>query len=110
MLVDRDSAGPENTVAGATTISAKHLGTSYISLRDESRFFDQVADFDGGLLVWPGGSLAERLVDRYGFEHHGLYTSAGYNDKPGLTELMAYANDTGQALSVILPTSRYVDD
>lgn len=83
MLVDLDSAGPENTVAGATTITAEHFGARYISLRDEDRFFDQVADFDGGLLVWPGGSLAERLVDRYGFEHHGLYNSAGYGDKPG---------------------------
>ena len=110
MLYELKQAGVESIVEGSEVIDADHFGARYISLRSEDRFFDQVQDFDGGLIVWPGGSLAERLVDRYGFEHFGLYNSDEYGNRPGLAELMEYCNAEDKALSVILPTSRYVGE
>ncbi|MEM9709384.1 MAG: hypothetical protein AAF871_11385 [Pseudomonadota bacterium] len=60
------------------------------------------------MIVWPGGTLAETRDDRYGFEYDDLYNPA--TGKPGLSDMMAIASDQGAALSVILPTARYVDD
>jgi hypothetical protein len=54
--------------------------------------------------------MAERAVDRFGFEHMGLYNSEDYGDRPGLGEMMAYAVENDKALSVVLPSSRYVGD
>ena len=110
MLYQIQNAGLDSVVEGANEISADHFGARYGSFRSEDRFFDQVEDFDGGLIVWPGGSLAERSVDRYGFEHDGLYNSAEYGDRPGIEEMMSYAVENDKALSVVLPSSRYVGE
>jgi len=90
------------------TIGDALFGARYISYRGVNRFLDQIDDIDVGLIVWPGGTLAETRPDRYGFEFDGLQNPA--NNKPDLTEMMAIAVEEGADLSVILPTFRYSDD
>ena len=84
------------------------FGARYISYNNENRFLDQTNDLDLGMIVWPGGTLAETREDRFGFEFDDLYNPA--TNKPGLSDMMALANDQDAALSVILPTARYVGD
>lgn len=84
------------------------FGARFISYRDVDGFLDQISGAEIGLIVWPGGTLAETRDDRYGFEHDGLYDPL--TGKPGLDEMMAIAVDQGAALSVVLPTFRYADD
>lgn len=84
------------------------FGLRYVSYRNENRFFEQTDDSNIGLIVWPGGSLSEVRSDRYGLEHPDLY--AEETGKPGFSEMMTYANSEGAALSIVIPTLRYVDD
>lgn len=84
------------------------FGARYISYRGLSRFLEQTDDLDLGLIVWPGGSLAEARPDRYGFDFDGLQNPA--NNKPDLSDMMALAVDRGADLSVVLPTARYHGD
>lgn len=93
---------------GAEALTDALFGARYISYRGVNRFLDHIEDIDIGLIVWPGGTLAETRPDRYGFEFDGLQNPA--NNKPDLTEMMAIAVDKGADLSVILPTFFYVDD
>lgn len=110
MLYQLQNAGLESVVEDSNVISVDHFGARYAAFRSDDRFFSQVEDFDGGLIIWPGGSMAERDIDRYGFEHMGLYNSDEYGNNPGLEEMMAYAVENDKALSVVLPSSRYVGD
>jgi len=110
MLYNVQNAGLERIFEDSNVISEDHFGARYASFRSEDNFFSQIEDFDGGLIIWPGGSMAERAVDRFGFEHMGLYNSEDYGDRPGLSEMMAYAVENDKALSVVLPSSRYVGD
>ena len=90
------------------TLSDAVFGARYISYRGIDRFLDQTDPMELGLIVWPGGTLAETRPDRYGFEYDGLQNPA--NNKPDLTEMMAIAVERGADLSVILPTFRYATD
>ena len=84
------------------------FGARYISYNGINRFLGQIEDTNIGMIVWPGGTLAETRPDRYGFEFDGLQNPA--NNKPDLAEMMAIAVEQGAELSVILPTFRYADD
>jgi|GEM_PF-3577620 len=84
------------------------FGVRYTSYRNVDRFLDQTDDANIGLIVWPGGTLAETRDDRYGFEFEDLYNPD--TGKPGITEMLAIAVEQETALSVILPTARYSDD
>ncbi len=84
------------------------MGARYSSYRNLDRFLEQTNDANIGLIVWPGGTLAETRDDRFGFEYEGLQSEA-FN-KPNLSEIMQTAIDQEAALSVILPTVRYVGD
>ncbi len=90
------------------TLSDALFGARYTSYRGIARFLDQTEDLDLGLIVWPGGTLAETRPDRYGFDFEGLQNPA--NNKPDLAEMMAIAVERGTELSVILPTFRYAAD
>ncbi len=90
------------------TLSDAMFGARYISYNGINRFLGQVEDIDLGMIVWPGGTLAETRPDRYGFDFDGLQNPA--NNKPDLAEMMEIAIDKGAELSVILPTVRYGDD
>lgn len=81
------------------------MGARFVTYRNDARFEAQIDELDPGLLVWPGGDLAERRTDRYGFEYEELYNDA--IDRPGLSEMMTLANDQDAALSIVLPTVRY---
>ena len=89
-------------------LSLLAFGARYSSYRNVDRFLDQTDDANLGLIVWPGGTLAETRDDRYGFEFDGLYNPD--TGKPTLTEMMQIAIDEGAALSIVLPTARYADD
>ena len=84
------------------------FGARYVSYNGINRFLSQIDDTNIGLIVWPGGTLAETRADRYGFDFDGLQNPA--NNKPDLAEMMAIAVEKGAELSVILPTFRYADD
>lgn len=90
------------------TISDQLFGARYISYNNVGRFLDQVQDANLGLIVWPGGTLAETRDDRYGFEFDGLQNPD--NNKPALDDMMQIAIDQDTSLSVILPTARYAND
>ncbi|MGR3343171.1 MAG: hypothetical protein ACU0DI_08115 [Paracoccaceae bacterium] len=87
-------------------IGEDSFGVRYVTYRNIFRFLEQIEDLDVGLIVWPGGSLAELHEDRYGFEFDGLYNPD--TGKPSLAEMMLVAIDNGAGLSIVLPTVRYV--
>lgn len=89
----------------STEIDRLAMGARFVSYRSDARFEAHIDELDPGLLVWPGGDLAERRTDRYGFEYEELYNDA--IDRPGLSEMMTFANEQDAALSVVLPTVRY---
>ena len=89
-------------------LSQLAFGARYSSYRNVDRFLEQTDDANLGLIVWPGGTLAETRDDRFGFDFDGLYNPD--TGKPTLTEMMQIANDENAALSVVLPTARYADD
>lgn len=94
--------------AQAQVIDADSFGARYVSLRGFDRFLDQIGQTDVGMIVWPGGALAENNDERYGIQYEDLYS--GDYDRPGLSDLMALARDEHLSLSIILPTARYEDD
>ena len=87
-------------------ISEDVFGVRYVTYRNIFRFLDQIEDLDVGLIVWPGGSLAELNEDRYGFQFDGLYNPD--TGKPSLADMMQVAMDKDAGLSIVLPTVRYV--
>ncbi len=92
----------------AEAVSDQLFGARYFSYRNIDRFLDQIEDANIGLIVWPGGTLAEDRDDRYGFDFDGLQNPA--NNKPALDEMMEIAIEKDASLSVILPTARYTND
>jgi hypothetical protein len=100
------ATGPDAYVSGVDPISTRALGVRYLSFDTEARFLAQTSDIPIGLIAWPGGALAELREDRFGLEYDGLY--AEWTGKPGLDEMMRIAIDRDAALSVTLPTIRYV--
>ena len=100
------STGPSAYDVSQDPISGDSLGVRYVSYRNIFRFLDQIDDVDTGLIVWPGGALAESRTDRYGFEYEGLYNPE--TGKPSIADMMQIAIDKGAAFSVVLPTARYV--
>lgn len=100
------NTGADATAIRAETLSGDALGARYDSFRNFGRFETQTEDLNTGLIVWPGGSLAEVREDRYGLEYDGLY--ADWTNKPDIEELMAEAIEKGASLSIIIPTVRYL--
>lgn len=91
-------------------ISELHFGARYTGFRDDSRFLEQTSDFDGGLIVWPGGTLAERSTDRYGLEYENLWNDTDFSRQPGLNELIEVAVASDRDLAIVLPTSQYQNE
>lgn len=94
----------------ALEITSDSFGARYVSFRNFSQFDDALAQTDLGMVVWPGGTMAEKNPERFGFEHDGLYNSAALGNKPGIDEMMEYCVDNGLGLTVVLPTARYAGD
>ena len=84
------------------------FGARYVSYYNVARFLGQTEDMSPGLVVWPGGALAETREDRFGFGFDGLYNPD--TGKPDLAEMMEIAREQDAGLAVTLPTVRYVDD
>lgn len=94
----------------ALEITSDSFGARYVSFRSFGQFDDALSQTDLGMVVWPGGTMAEKNPERFGFEHDGLYNSAALGNKPGIDEMMEYCVDKGLGLTVVLPTARYADD
>ncbi|MCI5038434.1 MAG: hypothetical protein MRY81_02005 [Donghicola eburneus] len=94
----------------ALEITSDSFGARYVSFRSFGQFDDALSQTDLGMVVWPGGTMAEKNPERFGFEHDGLYNSAALGNKPGIDEMMEYCVDKGLGLTVVLPTARYSDD
>ncbi|MGI1661753.1 hypothetical protein ACRDNQ_05895 [Palleronia sp. KMU-117] len=82
------------------------FGARFVSFHNFDRFEAHTEPSNPGLLIWPGGALAEERTDRYGLEYPGLYRDD--IDRPDLADMMQQAIATDAALSIILPTARYV--
>lgn len=106
MLYFELDTGEAAAAPNASEIDSTALGARYVSYRNDARFEAHIDEMDPGLIVWPGGDLAERRDDRFGFEYDDLYNDT--IDRPGLTEMMAFAVSQDAALSVVLPTVRYL--
>lgn len=102
------NTGPGTLANPDETISDQLFGVRYLSYNNVGRFIDQAADLNPGLIVWPGGTLAETREDRYGLEFDGLQNPD--NNKPALDDMMQIAIEQGASLSVVLPTARYAGD
>ncbi|NVO22858.1 hypothetical protein [Donghicola mangrovi] len=94
----------------ALSISSDSFGARYVSFRSFEQFDNAFSQTDLGMVIWPGGTMAEKNPERFGFEHHGLYNSEGTNGKPDLEDMMQYCVEKNLSLTVVLPTARYADD
>lgn len=94
----------------ALSISSDSFGARYVSFRSFDQFDDALSQTDLGMVIWPGGTMAEKNPERFGFEHRGLYNSEGTNGKPDLEDMMQYCVEKDLSLTVVLPTARYADD
>lgn len=90
------------------TLEDDAFGARYSTYQNLQRFLDQTDELQPGLIVWPGGTLAETREDRYGLEYENLFNPAV--DRPGLSEMMEVARDEGTDLSIVIPTVRYLGD
>ncbi len=106
MPVIQINTGANATPSTAETLTTDAFGARYDSFRNFDRFETQIEDLNAGLIVWPGGSLAEVREDRYGLEYEGLY--ADWTNKPDLQQVMAEAIEMDAALSIVIPTVRYL--
>lgn len=104
MIIDLRT-GASAYAPGTETITDDTFGVRFATYTDLGGFLDQINDLNVGLIVWPGGTLAETRTDRFGLEYDGLY-SDGFN-QVGLDRMMAVAIEKGATLSVVLPTLRY---
>ncbi|MGC9371088.1 MAG: calcium-binding protein [Paracoccaceae bacterium] len=57
-------------------------------------------------IIWPGGVFAEVRSDRYGYDFRGLFNPD--IARPDLADLFRQVNANDQALSLTLPTARYL--
>jgi hypothetical protein len=101
-------SGPDAYAPDVQPLDTLSFGARYVSYYNVARFLGQTDEMTLGLVVWPGGALAETREDRFGFEYDGLYNSD--TGKPGIAEMMELARDNGAGLAVTLPTARYLDD
>lgn len=104
----RLETGTAAYVPGANVFDDYDFGYNYTGFRALSRFDTQMQDSKLGLITWPGGSMAENGLSKFGLEYDGLWNGAAASGN--LPELMALANQTGAGLAVVLPTLRYAND
>lgn len=100
------ATGSASYAPEAGIFDADHFGYNYTGFRAFSRFENQLDGSTVGMITWPGGSLAENATDKFGLEYEGLWN--GPASAGNLPELMAYANESGATLAVVLPTLRYL--
>lgn len=100
------ATGSRSYAPEAGIFDADHFGYNYTGFRAFSRFENQLDGSTVGMITWPGGSLAENATDKFGLEYEGLWN--GPASAGNLPELMAFANDSGATLAVVLPTLRYL--
>lgn len=84
------------------------FGGVYTAYTNFDKYVEIADQLGTDLLRWPGGTLAETRPDRYGLEHENLQVEGP--NRPGLDDLIQYSHESGDALSIILPTHRYTDD
>lgn len=104
------ATGQDEYLEGTREITSNFFGVRYGAFRSFSRFETLHEDFDGGLLMWPGGTEAEKGLEKFGFEYDGLYNMDETYGKADLTDLFTYCNENNMALGIPLPTARYRDD
>lgn len=93
---------------GISPLDPVVFGARYVSYYNVARFLEQTDEMNLGLVVWPGGALAETRTDRFGFEFDGLYDAE--TGKPGIAEMMELTRGLDAGLAVTLPTARYLGD
>lgn len=99
------NTGADAHFENAEVITDSDLGVRYSSFRSIDRLLEQTDHMNVGVISWPGGTLAERYVDDYGFEYPGLTNPA--SGRPDLTKMMEVARAEDVGLSIVLPTHRY---
>jgi hypothetical protein len=95
-------------VANTSPIDTSLFGFRYTGFRGFSRFVEQTDQAHGGLIGWPGGYVVEDRPDIFGYDYPGLV--APNAQIPTVEEMIAHANETGQGLSVTLPTMFWLED
>jgi hypothetical protein len=95
-------------VANTSVIDTSLFGFRYTGFRDFDRFVEQTDHAHGGLIGWPGGYIAEDRPELFGYDYPGLVSPAARI--PSVEEMITHANQTGQGLSITLPTMYFLDD
>ena len=79
--------------------------------------FELGVDALGGTGIrWPGGTLSEVRTDVYDlnypdlFDADALYSGSSVLVRAGISDVLARAVSTGEALTINIPTARYADD
>ncbi|WP_298357129.1 hypothetical protein [uncultured Litoreibacter sp.] len=106
-LRDLSANGPAGDALVTTTQS---FGTRYNAFRDFEDFAEQVEETSLGMIIWPGGTLAEVNNGLYGFQHEGLFDPNASLNRPDLEDIFSFAAENGMAVSIVLPTAIYQDD
>ena len=102
--------------AHASVFSNSHFGGNILATRDQlgaGGTFDEAADFlNLDTIRYPGGSLTERYFDIT--DPDRTVASGYFNDTPQpllpFSEFMAFAEQTGRAALIVLPTRTQLSD
>ena len=97
-------------------IGDSFFGATETGYGEVDEFEYAVGTLNGHGVRWPGGTLAETRTDIYDlnfpdlFDPSALFSGSGNLVRSGLSDVLDRASNTGEPLTVILPTARYADD
>ena len=97
-------------------LTPEHFGIIQTGFGNFNDFRAQFNYLSGGSVRWPGGTLSEQQTNVYGLDIPGLFDGTQlWSPDPGrirptLTEMMDFAVTNGVALSVQIPTARYLNN
>ena len=101
------ASGADHIMKTSAEIGDLHFGSRYNGFFRFEDYADASEYMGARTIVWPGGHLAETREDRYGPEFDDFFDPDTALGKPGLTEMLAYANAQDANFAMIFPTVRY---
>ncbi len=97
-------------------IGDQFFGVIETGYGEVDEFEAAVEALNGGAIRWPGGTLAETRPDVYDLNYPDLFDASTLFEgssnliRSGLSDVLSRAVDSGEALTIVLPTLRYAED